>query len=142
MAVVETVDADAVLVTVEGRGTGWVMRQVLDLTPGDRAIVLKKRAQEKAAADKKRAEEKAYVATLPKLRNGGGPIFVATSFDCARDFRKVIEFGRKNGTGVEYRKKMVELVTLGCTTKIDAGTAINVISQKDGFVQFRAYNGD
>ena len=64
---------------------------------------------------------------------------VATSMDCARDLQSIIDLGRRNGTGIEFRKKMLELVTLGCGTRMETGTPM-VDAKKNGpFVTFKAY---
>jgi hypothetical protein len=76
---------------------------------------------------------------LPKLVSEGSTVVIATSIDCAKDLQNVIGFGRKNGTGVEYRKKMLELVTLGCAMTMDNGTVLLHAAKNGDFVAFTAY---
>ena len=68
-----------------------------------------------------------------------GSVVVATSLDCARDLQGVVAFGRKNGTGVDYRKKMLELFTLGCATTMDSGTPMVDATRYGQFVSFKSY---
>jgi hypothetical protein len=145
---------------VEGRGRGgqgWVDVRLMDLTPESKAYLEQQRAAaEKAAAAKRKAAQAAAVArkraddeaqrkelayrnSLPKLVSQGESVVVATSMDCAKDLQSVVAFGRKNGTGVEFRKKMLELVTLGCATTMDNGTPLVSATRNGQFVTFTAY---
>jgi hypothetical protein len=118
-----------------------------------KAATAKRIADAKALRDKQmaaarvneaqaQAKERVYVAGLPKLWSGSSnEVLVATSQDCARDYKAIVEFGRKNGTGIEFRKRIVELVSLGCAVYMPAGTAI-VVSRKDAdYVRFCAHGG-
>jgi hypothetical protein len=146
------------LVSGPGKGgEGWIDNALMDLTPESRAYLEQQRAAaEKAAGAKRRAAQAAAVArrkaadeaerkelayrnSLPKLVSQGDSVVVATSMDCAKDLQNAVAFGRKNGTGVEFRKKMLELVTLGCATAMDKGTPIVNATRNGQFVLFTAY---
>jgi hypothetical protein len=105
------------------------------------AAAAKERAKRLAAERERLAKEKAYIDTLPRLAGAANEILVATSMDCARDYAKTVEFGRKNGTGVEFRKKLAELVALGCAVQMPNRTAIEILARDAEFVEFRAYTG-
>ena len=141
---VKFVDGDS-----EGR-SGWVHSDLMEVTEESAAVVARfkeaarKAADQKRAADKKAVDERlrkelAYIRSLPKLVGQGESVMVATSVDCARDLQGIIDFGRRSGTGIDFRKKMLELVTLGCGTAMEAGTPM-VNAKKNGpFVTFKAY---
>lgn len=84
-------------------------------------------------------KELAYVNSLPQLTSPSETVIVATSIDCARDLQNVVGLGKKNGTGVEFRKKMVELMTLGCAASIPKGTPLVYAIKNGQFVTFKAY---
>ncbi len=159
LANVEAFDESAARVVLKDGHVGWVARELIDMTEEQRKAYDAEQAmwQKHAAATRamnaqrlaatreterqQRAKEQAYVASLPKLRGVAGDVLVATSSDCARDYKKIIEFGRKNGTGVEYRKKLLELISLGCAVNIPSGTALKISRQDQDFVEFCAYDG-
>jgi hypothetical protein len=159
MATVELVNPSSVKVTLKDGRTGWIARELVDMTTEQRKeyqaqqdarakrIAQAKALQAKRAADARaresgqQAKERAYIAALPKLYSGSDEVLVATSPDCARDLKNIIEFGRRNGTGIEFRKKILELVTLGCAINIPSGTAITVSHRDREFVTFCAYDG-
>jgi hypothetical protein len=140
----------------EGR-TGWVAQELVDPTAipeatareaweqeameARKAIFAKEQAAREAKAAESRAKENAYIRSLPKLWNNGARVFVATSMDCARDYQQVLRFGRANGTGVAYRKKILELVTLNCIVDVSSGTAIEVLKDGSELVDARLYTG-
>jgi len=142
----------------DGR-SGWVARELVDMTQeqrkeyeADQLARAKRLANAKALQAKqatlarakdaaKQAKEQAFVATLPKLQGGSNEVLVATSTDCARDYKSVVDLGRRNGTGVEYRKKILELISLGCAVDLPTGTAIIVSHRDQELVNFCAYNG-
>lgn len=120
--------------------------QLAQLKERKRVAEEKKRvAAKKAAEEKKRAAEEAqrkelaYVNSLPQLTGPGEAVVVATSIDCARDLQNVVNFGKTSGTGVEFRKKMVELVTLGCAASIAKATPLVSATKNGQFVTFKAY---
>jgi hypothetical protein len=146
------------LLTGESKGReGWVHEALMNLTEESKAYLAKveerKRAAEasrraaarrlaeekKRAADEVKRAELAYINSLPRLAGPADDVVVATSMDCAKDLQGVVNFGRKNGTGVEFRKKIVELVTLGCATTMPRGTPIVNAVRNGQFVTFRAY---
>jgi hypothetical protein len=151
-------DASVKVVLKDGR-TGWVARELIGMTPEQKrayeteqgarakrvaeakAQAAKRVAEARAKEAEKEAKERAFIATLPKLRSGSSEVLVATSGDCARDYKGIIEFGRRNGTGIEYRKKVLELISLGCATNLPSGTAINISRRDRDFVTFCAYDG-
>ena len=142
----------------ESRGRdGWVHHKLLELTNESKAVLAKfkeatriaenkkRAAGKKAAEEQKRAAEEvqrnelAYINSLPKLTGRGESVMVATSMDCARDLQSIIDFGRRNGTGIAFRKKMLELVTVGCGTAMEAGTPMANAKKNGPFVIFEAY---
>ncbi len=136
--------AEATLLTVRGdyaevrlesgenrNETGWVVKNLVELSPGE-----KKRLANEAAKSRRKQE---MSAKLPKL-TGSPQVVVATSLDCARDLRKAVEFGKSNGTGVEFRKKMLELARVGCTTSIPSGTSIIVTNSATGLISFKIFD--
>jgi hypothetical protein len=146
------------IVEGENRGSeGWVHTALMEMTPESKAYLEKKRAEEeraeadrraaaeRAAAKKKRAaeddkrKELAYRNSLPKLVSQGETVIIATSMDCAKDLQSVVGFGKKNGTGVEFRKKMLELVTLGCAQAMENGTPLVKAAKNGQFVTFTTY---
>lgn len=118
---------------------GWVHLNLLKMTAEARAAAKKAAAQKEQQAAAAAQKERAYVDSLPKLVSEGSTVVIATSIDCAKDLQNVIGFGRKNGTGVEYRKKMLELVTLGCAMTMDNGTVLLHAAKNGDFVAFTAY---
>lgn len=145
---VERLTDCCVRVALEGGSIGWVARELVELTPEQRkayearqAALAKERAERLAQERARQKKEQAYTSTLPKLSNSSGEVLVATSRDCARDYEKIIQLGRRNGTGVEFRKRLLELMAVGCAVEMPSGTAIEVIDRRDGFVEFRAYDG-
>ncbi|MGD0619902.1 MAG: hypothetical protein ABSB67_19820 [Bryobacteraceae bacterium] len=138
-------------------GEGWVHRALLDMTEESKAYVEKleqreriadanrRAAAKRSAEDKKRAADEArrkeleYIDSLPKLIGPSEDVLVATSFDCAKDLQNTVIFGRKNGTGVEFRKKVLELMTLGCAVTMVSGTPMEHATRDGQFVTFTAY---
>lgn len=107
----------------ENRGReGWIHCSLMRMTAESKAYLAKREATKRAVAEEVQRKGQAYIDSLPKLTGQGQDVMVATSLDCARDLQNVINFGRKNGTGVEFRKKMLELVTLGCAATMANGT--------------------
>ena len=110
-----------------------------------KAATARRLAAERAAAEKRKAGEEAnqkelaYRNSLPKLVGQGDTVVVATSIDCAKDLQGVIGYGKRNGTGVEFRKKMLELVTLGCAQAIENGTPLVKALKNGQFVTFTTY---
>ena len=161
IAAVEQQHDDACLVTIvegQNRGSkGWVHKALMEMTPESKVYLNKQRAAaakaatarrlaaERAAAEKRKAGEEAnqkelaYRNSLPKLVGQGDTVVVATSIDCAKDLQGVIGYGKRNGTGVEFRKKMLELVTLGCAQAIENGTPLVKAVKNGQFVTFTAY---
>jgi len=135
----------------ESRGReGWVCYVLMEVTEESEAALArfqeaariaegKKLAARKKTAEEAQRKELAYINSLPRLTGQGESVMVATSMDCARDLQSIIDLGRRNGTGIEFRKKMLELVTLGCGTRMEMGTPM-VDAKKNGpFVTFKAY---
>ncbi len=137
---------------------GWVHCDLLEMSAESKAdlarqeqkqqianrakvLATKKLTEEKRRADEEtKRRELAFINSLPKLvSSGGNTVFVATSLDCANDLRKIVDYGRRSGTGVEFRKKMVELMTLGCAESIDNGTPILKATRSGQFITFTAY---
>lgn len=117
---------------------GWVVADLAETSPAEKARRL--RAQQ--LAETRKLQEAQYVSSLPKLIGPGPKVVVATSLDCAKDLLRTVEFGRGKGTGVEFRKRMIELVSVGCAVTMDTGTPL-VEATKDGqFVRGRAYGSD
>jgi hypothetical protein len=150
----EESDGDAWRIKVvngESRGEeGWIHYRLGEMTEESKKQLAqmkerKRIAAKKAADEKKRAAEEAqrkelaYVNALPQLTGPGEAVVVATSIDCARDLQNIVNFGKKSGTGVEFRKKMVELVTLGCVASIPKGTPLVSATKSGQFVTFKAY---
>ena len=158
LARVSEIDGGCALVNLPN-AQGWVVLDLLEMTPAMRseyearkAAAAKREAGARARARKARTEaqlkeeqqeekEASYIRTLPKLWSNSEQVMVATSVDCARDYQKVVQFARVNGTGIEFRKKLLELTSLGCAIWMPSGTAIEVIRKNDSFVEFRAYTG-
>jgi hypothetical protein len=158
MATIELVGPATVKVVLKDGRRGWLARDLVDMTPeqwkeyrAEEAARAKRAAQAKALREKevaavrmkeaeRQAKEKAYLATLPKLHGPAAEVLVATSLDCARDHKNILEFGRRNGTGVEFRKKILELISLGCAVKLPSGTPMLVSKRDRDFVTFCAYN--
>jgi hypothetical protein len=115
------------LVVINEGDLGWVPLSLLEVTPEEKKLT---------------ADEAAKIAAMPKLQSTSDQVLVATSLDCANDLQKIVDFGKKNGTGVEFRRKLVELSTLGCSKNIPAGTPITIVSKPGGFVSFRTYPGN
>jgi hypothetical protein len=128
--------------------SGWIAKPLLTLTPEQQRIVdaardkARKLEKERQAKDQERqAKERAYVASLPKLWNNGADVLVATSMDCAKDYQGIVRFGREKGTGVAFRKRIAELVSLGCAILVPSHTAILIRTRTSEFVSFTAYDG-
>ena len=86
-----------------GECIGWVSKELL--RPRSIYDQTAFAARERAAAARQREEqtkEQEYVSALPKLMGPPSGVVVATSKDCARDYAKLTEFGRTQGTGVEF----------------------------------------
>ena len=130
LAMVTIVGKSSVNVVLKDGRSGWVARELVDMTQ-----------EQRKSLEEQQAKEQAYIASLPKLRSGSSEVLVATSTDCARDYKTIVEFGRRNGTGVEYRKKILELISLGCAKNLPSGTAITVSHRDKDFVEFCAYDG-
>jgi hypothetical protein len=135
----------------ESRGReGWIHYRLGEMTEESRAQLarleerkriaeVKKRTAAKKAAEEAQRKELAYVNSLPQLTGPSETVIVATSIDCARDLQNVVGLGKKNGTGVEFRKKMVELMTLGCAASIPKDTPLVYAIKNGQFVTFKAY---
>jgi len=148
---VQEIQEETVLIRLEDGRSGYIFSELLGRTPEElRRIEAEKIAQQKRNAQRRAAEEAtrtknlateaAYVASLPKLRSGAAStLLVATSADCARDYRSIIEFGRRSGTGVEFRKKLLELVSLGCAFSVPAGTPVTVSNRTQGTSSICSY---
>ena len=54
-------------------------------------------------------------------------------------FTSLRYFGRGTKLGDMFRKKMLELVTLGCAATMAIGTPIESIKRNNQFVTFKAY---
>jgi len=152
-------DSSVVNVSIGDGHSGWVARELVEITKEQlqeyearqaanakqladaKALEAKKAAKARAEQAERQAKERAYIATLPKLQNGSNEVLVATSEDCARDYRSILDFGRKNGTGVEYRKKILGLISLGCAVAFPPDTAILISHRDKDFVAFCAYDG-
>ena len=127
---------------------GWVDKALVRLNPEDQKKVdaarkqeATKRAATAAAKREQDLKEQQYIASLPKLRGSSESVIVATSQDCAVDYARVVEFGKRNGTGVEYRKRVLELISLQCAISLPSGTPIQVRSRDAQFVSFSVYSG-
>lgn len=141
-------DKNAVRVVLANGNSGWVPRVLIGMTKAQQrdfdskqAAIAKKVAAQRSLDEQRRTKEQAFIAGLPKLWSPSGRVLVATSLDCEHDREKVMEFGAKNGTGVEFRKKVLELITLHCAEEVPSGTAIEVMHRETAFVEFRAYTG-
>jgi hypothetical protein len=135
--------------TNKGR-EGWVHCSLMEMTDewkehfakqeANKHSAAKKASDEKRrVADEAKRKQQAYIDSLPKLVSPGQDVMVATSLDCAKDLQNVVNFGRKNGTGVEFRKKMLELMALGCTITLPLGTPMESAIKSGQFVTFQAY---
>jgi hypothetical protein len=120
-----------------GNEYGWVHKALI------RPSLEEQRKQAAIAAAKREQDlkKKQYIASLPKLRGPSDSVIVATSHDCALDYARAVEFGKKNGTGVEFRKKILELITLHCAISLPNGTPVEILSKDAQFVSFAVYSG-
>jgi hypothetical protein len=143
-------DEDAVRVALANGNSGWIPRVLIGMTKSQqrdfdskKAAIAKEAAAQRSLDEQRRTKEQAFIAGLPILwsPSGRGDVLVATSLDYEHDREKVMEFGVKNGTGVEFRKKVLELITLHCAGWVPSGTAIEVMHRETAFVEFRAYTG-
>lgn len=139
-------DKDAVRVVLANGNSGWVPRVLIEMTKAQQrdfdikqAAIAKEVAaqrlldeQRRLLDEQRRLKEQAFIAGLPILwpSSSRGDVLVATSLDCEHDREKVMAFGAKNGTGVEFRKKILELITLHCADWMPTGTAIEVIHRQ------------
>jgi len=159
MATVEGQTRGSYLVSLDDGRRGYVVDRLVGPTEeqfklAQKQEVERKRVEAAKEAERKKAEaavqarqeqarrkEAAYIASLPKLIGAGDKVMVATSADCAKDLQSIQDFGRSNGTGVAYRKKLIELTTLGCGVLWDRGTPLLVETRSSSAVRVRSYPG-